>query len=476
MKGKEKNQTVIFRTVLIVDGDAGVLASTQRLLIRSGIRQVATLQDGRGLMEKLQQGGIDVILLDLIMPQVSDNELLPQIIQDYPEIPVIIITAIHELETAVQCMKAGAFDYLVKPVEESRLVSIVKRALEMRNLRGQVALLRERLVSDSLDQPQAFTHIITQSRNMQATFQYVEAIAGSDEPILVTGETGVGKELMVQAIHRVHGRSGKLVSLNVAGLDNHMFSDTLFGHRKGAFTGAQETREGLIAQATGGTLFLDEIGDLSAEIQVKLLRLIQERTYLPLGADVAKMTDARIVVATNQDLEQLIKTNAFRADLYYRLSTHCVHITPLRERREDIPLLAGHFLQEAAHSLNKSPPIPPPGFIKLLSSYPFPGNIRELRSLIFDAVARHQSGILSLKSFRKMSRKKKVAALEVYSPPQKDEQDVLIIPGRFPTLGEAERFLFKTALKRSGGNQGIAATLLGVTRQTVNRWFKRCKS
>lgn len=475
MRKKNQKQSHINRVVLIVNDKSGVLARTQRLLVCSGVSEVVTLQDGRELLSILERGGVDVILLDFVMPHAAGLELLSQTVQDYPDIPMIVVTAVHELEVAVQCMKAGAFDYLVTPVEESRLVSVVKRALEIRNLRRQVASLKECLVSDALDQQEAFAHIITQSRQMQATFQYVEAVAGSDEPILVTGETGVGKELIVQAIHRVSGRSGKLVSLNVAGLDDHMFSDTLFGHKKGAFTGAEETREGLIGQAAGGTLFLDEIGDLIAETQVKLLRLLQERTYLPLGSDLAKMTDVRIVAATNRDLEPLLKTNAFRADLYYRLSTHCIHVLPLRERREDIPLLAGYFLKEAGRALNKPAPIPPPGFIKLLSSYPFPGNIRELRSLVFDAVARHQSGILSLKSFHKVFRKKKAASLEKH-PLDKDDSTPLIIPGRFPTLGEAECFLFEAALKRSGGNQGIAATLLGVTRQTVNRWLKRRKS
>ena len=332
-----------------------------------------------------------------------------------------------------------------------------------------------------LDRCEDFVSILTQSRRMRSTFQYVEAIACSDEPVLVTGETGVGKEGMVLAVHRVSGRPGKRVSLNVAGLDDHMFSDTLFGHRKGAFTGASETREGLIAQAAGGTLFRDEIGDLTPGSQVKLLRLLQERSYLPLGSDVAKTTDARIVAATNRNLETLLKTNAFRADLYYRLSTHCIHIPPLRERQEDIPLLADHFLKEAARALNKPTPILPPGFISLLSSHPFPGNIRELRSLIFDAVARHQSGKLSLKSFRKIRErsKKKSATMGPPScsvPPEQEGAASLTISGRFPTLEEAECFLFEEAIKRAGGNQGIAATLLGVTRQTVNRWLRRRKS
>jgi transcriptional regulator with PAS, ATPase and Fis domain len=245
-----------------------------------------------------------------------------------------------------------------------------------------------------------------------------------------------------------------------------MFSDTLFGHTKGAFTGAEQARDGLIAQASGGTLFLDEIGDLKDSSQVKLLRLLEEREYYPLGSDVFRRTDARVICATHQHPTELLSAKTLRKDLYYRLTGHHVHVPPLRERPEDLPLLVEHFLEEAARSLGKKKPTPPPELFTLLSAYGFPGNVRELKMMIHDAVARHGSGVLSLDSFRKVVGPAGPSDERV-APAGGDPS--LSIPGRFPTLKEAEEFLVSEALKRSRDNQGVAATLLGITRQALNK-------
>ena len=235
---------------------------------------------------------------------------------------------------------------------------------------------------------------------MHATFKYIDAIARNDLPVLITGETGVGKELIAAAIHKLSGREGEFVSVNIAGLDDHLFSDTLFGHRKGAFTGADIPRKGLIERAANGTLFLDEIGDLHVESQVKLLRLLQESSYYALGDDFARLSNARLVFATNRENEFLSNPETFRADLYYRLQPHHIHLPPLRERLADIPMLFVHFLESAAARLEKQTPTPPPELITLLGTYHFPGNIRELEGLIRDAVSQHKSGVLSTASFR----------------------------------------------------------------------------
>ena len=242
--------------------------------------------------------------------------------------------------------------------------------------------------------------MVTGNKKMRAIFQYVEVVAGTRQPIMITGETGVGKELVARAIHQLSGRKGDYVALNVAGLDDMMFSDTLFGHKKGAFTGADQAREGFIARAAGGTLFLDEIGDLNESSQIKLLRLLQEHEYYPVGSDIVSKSDARIVLATNRDLQKMIAAGKFRNDLYYRLCAHQIHIPPLRERLDDIPQLLDHFLATSAAMVNKKKPTPPPELAVLLSIYQFPGNMRELEALVFDAVARHASGILSMESFR----------------------------------------------------------------------------
>jgi DNA-binding NtrC family response regulator len=295
----------------------------------------------------------------------------------------------------------------------------------------------------------------------------VEAVAASPRPLLITGETGVGKELVARAVHALSGRKGNFVPVNVAGLDDHVFADTLFGHRKGAFTNALEARAGLLEQAAGGTLFLDEIGDLSAASQVKLLRLLQDGEYLPLGADIAKRSDARAVVATNQDLESARNSGRFRKDLYYRLCGHRVHLPPLRERREDLPVLLDHFLGEAARSLEKRRPTPPDELHTLLAVYPFPGNVRELESMVFNAVSLHSAGKLSMDAFKAVIFERQPALAgeaEGREPPGR-----LLFPERLPTLKQVEDALVEEALRRAGGNQSIAATLLGITRQAMNK-------
>jgi two-component system, NtrC family, nitrogen regulation response regulator GlnG len=397
--------------VLLVDDEPQILRSASVLLRASGVAQVITLEDSRAVMPLLAEQEMGVVVLDLTMPFISGQALLEHITADYPDLPVILLTATNDLETAVQCMQAGAIDYLVKPVENNRLISSVQRALELRGLRTEVLSLKERLLSDTPFHREAFAEIITQSKAMQAIFRYVEAIAPSPQPVLVTGETGTGKEPIARAIYRLRGGHGELIAVDVAGLDDTMFSDTLFGHTRGAFTGADRPRDGLITQATEGTLFLDEIGDLTAASQVKLLRLLQDGSYYPLGADRPRQSRARIVVATNYDVAQRVSEGLFRKDLYYRLRAHHIQIPPLRARREDLPLLVNHFLEKAAQALHKPSPTPPLALYRLLQGYAFPGNVRELEAMLFDAVARHQGDLLSLQSFK--------AAIAADRPPPK---------------------------------------------------------
>jgi DNA-binding NtrC family response regulator len=415
------------------------------------------------------------MVLDLTMPYVSGSELLSKINQEYPEIPVIIMTAMNQLETAVQCMKIGAIDYIVKPAEEDRFVTAVKRALELHALKHEAAALKHQLLEGHLEHEGTFCHIITASRAMRALFQYIEVVAPSSQPVLITGETGVGKELIARAVHDLSNRKGQFVAVNVGGLDDSSFSDTIFGHRKGAYTSADSSRDGLLATAAGGTLFLDEIGDLNEDLQVKLLRLLQEHTYYPLGSDLALRSDARIVVATNRELEELLSRDMFRKDLYYRLRSHHVHIPPLRERKEDIPLLLVHYIKEACNALGKKVSDVPHELIPLLSSYQFPGNIRELQAMIFDAVAQHVHGPLSLASFRGIIRKGNLSSQRSLHKAEDRGEYLFEIQGRLPTLQEADEYLVAEAMRRADGNQGIAASMLGLTRQALNKRLTRKK-
>ncbi|MES9901879.1 MAG: sigma-54 dependent transcriptional regulator, partial [Sedimenticola sp.] len=441
----------------------------------AGIRQIITLGESKELLPLLEEREVAAIVLDLFMPYLSGIELLPKIVKDHPEIPVIVMTAAQDVETAVSSMKGGAFDYLVKPVEESRLVSSVKRALEVRSLRRHVGVLKDYLLSNKLDNAQTFSSFDTISKKMHSVFQYAEAIANSNEPVLITGETGVGKELLANTIHQLSGRKGDLMPVNVAGLDDTLFSDTLFGHKKGAFTGATDKRKGLVSQAEGGTLFLDEIGDLSHASQIKLLRLLQEKRYNQLGSDIAKNSDVRIICATNRDLHQRMAGDHFRSDLYFRLSVHQIELPPLRDRMEDIPILVNGFIATAAQSMGKDIPAVPVELYDLLGIYRFAGNIRELRALVYDAVAAHRSGpVLSLERFRKAVEKQQQIQQTKQSIPDKAQDDRLVlIPGQFPTLTQTETCLVREAMRRANGNQGVAAMLLGISRPALNRRLAR---
>lgn len=419
--------------VVLVDDEENILKTSRLVLLGNGIGNTVMLQDSRELLPFLDDRGASAVVLDLFMPHLSGLDLLPCIKEKYPTMPVIVMTAVDEIETAVNCMRAGAFDYLVKPVETGRLVSSVSKALEIGSLSSELSSLKECLLNDRLDHPEAFAAIVTDSKKMRAIFQYLEVIARTRQPVLITGETGVGKELFARAVHDLSGLKGEYVAVNVAGLDDNMFSDTLFGHKKGAFTGADQSRDGLIARASGGTLFLDEIGDLNEVSQIKLLRLLQEREYYPVGSDVARKSEARIVCATNRDLKKMIEEGTFRNDLYYRLCAHQVQIPPLRERLEDLPLLLDHLIDEAARVVGKKKPTHPPELITLLSVYTFPGNVRELQALVFDAVARHTSGILSMETFRRTIGGEAILAspsVQSFS----DDDPLAAIFGRFPTI------------------------------------------
>jgi DNA-binding NtrC family response regulator len=362
----------------------------------------------------------------------------------------------------------------VKPIEVKRLVTSVRKALEMRCLSNELSVLKQYMFTDRLDHPEAFQTIVTGNKGMRAIFQYLEVISGTRQPVTITGETGTGKELIARAVHNLSGCTGEYVALNAAGLDDNMFSDTLFGHRKGAFTGADQARDGLITRAAGGTLFLDEIGDLNEMSQIKLLRLLQEHEYYPVGSDFIKKSDARIVLATNRDLLELIKQGRFRNDLYYRLCGHRVHLPPLRERLDDIPMLLDHFLGASAACLNKKKPTPPPELAVLLALYHFPGNIRELEALVFDAVLRHTSGILSMETFRAVIGDERptpgTASAATHSTTE--ENPLCALFGHFPTIDEVEEYMISEAMKLAKGNQGLAGKILGMGRQTLNKRLK----
>ncbi|MCP4352785.1 MAG: sigma-54-dependent Fis family transcriptional regulator [Desulfobacterales bacterium] len=334
-------------------------------------------------------------------------------------------------------------------------------------------------LSITLKQTEIFSEIITAHPSILSIFRYIESVANTSQPILITGETGVGKALIFKAIHLASTRKGNFVVVNVAGLDDHMFTDTLFGHVRGAFTGADRARPGMVEQAKGGTLVLDEIGDMSHESQVKLLRLLEEREYQPLGKDKPIYSDAAIVSATHRDLWALQKVGKFRKDLNFRLRTHHIHIPPLRERMEDIPLLTEHFVRHAAEVFNKKQPDLSDECFSLLKTYHFPGNVRELKSVIFDAVGRETSNILSPETIKLciIQRQKDRASDGAEMKEQKPkETGYMAFPEKLPTIKQWTQSLVDEALRRADGNQSAAARMLGISQPAMNKRIKKNKA
>jgi transcriptional regulator with PAS, ATPase and Fis domain len=337
-------------------------------------------------------------------------------------------------------------------------------------------VLNDKLREGSLKHPEAFAEMITNSPKMMLLFNYAESIAATSQPVLIRGETGTGKELMAKAIHRLSGKAGEFVAVNVAGLDDNVFSDTLFGHVKGAFTGADAERPGLIERAAEGTLFLDEIGDLSASSQIKLLRLLQEKEYMPLGRDTNRKSSARIIASTHVDLWQLQQKEQFRQDLHYRLRTHRIIIPPLRERKEDIGSLVEHFVHSASELLNKRKPRLPLELMALLEGYHFPGNIRELQGMVLDAVALNDGLVLPLTVFREHIAQARQAESGLHH----GDGDVGL-PMRFtdrftdplPTIKQATRMLVEEAMSRAGNNQSTAASMLGISQQALSKRLRQ---
>ena len=450
-------------TILIVDDDAGFLESIRRMLITNDCTNVLMLNDSRKVISELDRGGISAVLLDWIMPHVTGAELLDRIVGWYPNIPVIIMTAVADTETVVKCINQGAFDYINKPIDENRLLSCLRKAIMVSAYEERVRCLTAYLQGAPLLRPEIFSDIITCSSKMQGVLKTIESVAPTSGPILISGETGVGKELVARAIHRASNLTGKFIPVNVASLDDEMFSDTLFGHVKGAYTGATDARDGLVCQAAGGTLFFDEIGDLGHESQVKLLRLLQEQEYFRIGSDVVQKCKARIVAASNRNFEEMRAKGQFRQDLFFRVCGYQIHIPSLRERPEDIPLLVGHYVNKMAEELGKKPPLIPQVVLQALQEHLFIGNVRELINMVRQAVTLSNNKSLSIEDFPGLSAASsynlRVIKDKIYRIQATFES--------FPSLEDVELLVIEEALHATEGNKVLAARMLGISRTTL---------
>jgi DNA-binding NtrC family response regulator len=456
--------------ILLVDDEPALLRASARALTLDGIGPLLECTDGRTALGHLAARPVGAMVIDLSMPSMPGQELLAHVKADFPDVPVIVMTGSRDLSVAVECMQQGAVDYLVKPVPNARLCSAVRRALAQRLQHEELRTLREGMTRPRAGIRQRFPDIVTQDQAMIDIFQYLEAIAHSPSTVLVTGETGTGKELIAQALHRLSGRPGQLVTVNISALDDAMFSDTLFGHVPGAYANMVGTRAGLVQTAAEGTLFLDEIGELEPRSQVKLLRLLEDGSYEQLGSDTPRRSHARIVVATHRDVEQEVAAGRIRKDLYFRLCTHAVPLPPLRARLGDLPMLVPHFLARAAEVVAKPVPTEPPELYQLLRSYHFPGNLRELRDMCRDAVARHQGHMLSMRSFRAHiahARKEGRPTMPETAPGAASDDSWLPYP--LPLMDALEEAAVREALRRADGNQVVAAASVGMSHSAFNR-------
>lgn len=460
--------------ILLIDDEPSWLRSLGLLLERAGFTNLHKLSDGRKARGLLAEKEIGLVLLDLMMPDMPGEALIPIIREESPDTEIVVVSGMNQVHLAVDCMKLGASDFIVKTGAEERIVATVRNALTLWELKRENRAIRA-TISHGPQHPETFSHIATANRYMASIFSYIESLAASRQPVLVTGESGTGKELIARAIHRACNPSGPMVAVNVAGLDDTIFSDTLFGHVRGAFTGADVRRPGMVEKASHGTLFLDEIGDLSAPSQVKLLRLLQEGDYYPIGSDHPEKITARVVCSTHQDLPAKGKEGRFRKDLFYRLQTHHIHMPPLRERKDDIPVLLETFLTQAAEETGKKRPAYPPELPVLLSTYHFPGNIRELKSMVFDAVARHRGGTLSMASFKEAMLGHPASLADASASPVNESGNPFSGMDPLPTLGEASHLLVMEAMDRADGNQTIAARLLGISQPALSKRMKQLR-
>jgi DNA-binding NtrC family response regulator len=437
-------------TVLVVDDERNIREGLAEALALEG-HEVATASDGEEALGILGREEVDLVISDLRMPKLAGDELLKRLNADWPTVPVIILTGHGTIETAVQAMRDGAYDFLTKPVDLDRLGLLVKRALATRELSLQYRELRE-----EVERKSQFATVIGRSALMRRVFDRVRQVAPARSSVLVTGESGVGKEMVAEAIHFNSPRREKaLVKVHCAALAESLLESELFGHERGAFTGAVARKRGRFELAHLGTLFLDEIGEISAGVQVKLLRVLEERKFERVGGEETIEVDVRIVTATNRDLPKAIAAGTFREDLYYRLNVVSIEVPPLRERREDIDLLVAAFLKEFSEENGKRIEGIDAKARAALLAFDWPGNVRQLRNTIESAVVLARGAVIGLDDLPPSIRG------------ESGGSSVSVQVGA--TLADAERDLIRATLAREGGNKSRAADILGIGRKTLHR-------
>lgn len=445
--------------LLVVDDDEGLLHSIQATLLSAGLPEPALVSDSRRVLDLLRRHRPPLVLLDLVMPYVGGLDLLRRIKEEFPETDCIVVSALDDVATAVRAMRAGAGDYLVKPIEPERLTALVQSHLERYRLQNQISQIGRKRVFENLKHPEAFSRLIAEDESMAVVFHQVEAVAGTDYNVVISGESGTGKEMIARVIHQLSRRADHpFYAVNMASFSKTLFEDEFFGHAKGAYTDAAAERRGFFEAANGGTLFLDEITELDPGLQAKLLRVIEEREFYRLGSTEVRNVDVRIIAATNRDISEEILRGRFRADLFYRINTYNIRIPPLRERSKDILPLARHFLKVHAGANHKKITDLEPDLCERLLGYSFPGNVRELENMVAAAVLLEKGKRLSLDSMR---------SLLPYEGPERRKRVELL------TLEEVERRHIERVLQATGGNRPQAARILGINVSTIYRKIEK---
>jgi DNA-binding NtrC family response regulator len=442
--------------ILVVEDDAAMRDLVVEELSDAGFR-VEAAPGGRSGVNRVREGGIDVVVSDLRMPDLDGFDLLRDIKAAEGSPHVIVITAFGSIDTAIKAVKLGAYDYITKPFELEALVMAVEKALAERGLRREIARLRREVA-----RPYALDNVVGRSPAMQEVFSLVTRLATSVASVLITGDSGTGKELIARAIHFGSPRAKKpFVAVNLAAVPETLVESELFGYKRGAFTDARMDHAGLFVEADGGTIFLDEIGELAPPLQVKLLRVLQERELRPLGATRSEKVDVRVIAATNRDLEARLRDGLFREDLYYRLNVIHIALPPLRARVEDILPLAEHFLAAARHRAGHDATARAhglhPAAVKAMLAYPWPGNVRELENVIERAVALCDGELIGLDDLPAQVKERRSGDLLAGAL------------ARGLTLSELEREYIEQVLAAEGGNKTRAAARLGLDRKTLYR-------
>lgn len=446
-------------TILIVDDESGIL-DTLRILLRKEGFEVTTAQGGKAGLEQIRSGNHDIVLTDVRMPQVSGLDILQAAKEQDAMTPVILMTAQASLQTAVAAVNAGAFYYIQKPFSNDELLAILRRACEFRQIRVENRLLKQD-IRKRPDRP-SVSRPIGKSRRFMDTLRLAELVAPTDSTVLIQGESGTGKEVIARYLHNLSNRAdGPFLSINCGALPENLLESELFGHVKGSFTGAVRDKQGLFAAARGGTFFMDEVGEMPASLQIKLLRVLQEREVIPVGATEAIPVDVRIIAATNRDLEEEVRRGRFRSDLFYRLNVIALELPALRERRDDLVLLIDAFLQDM--SAERTDPI------KALTSdaldavmvYDWPGNVRELQNALEHAVVLTKGDSIEPAALpERITRRRKEPLVAERSSPN-------------PSLDVVERAYIMWVLQSEGGNKTRAAEVLGIDPSTLYRKLSR---